>query len=300
VPEPRRVTSSLLRGWPLPSPGSDKKARGSVLVVGGSRETPGAVLLAGDAALRVGAGKLQVGTAGSVAPHVAPLVPEARVVGLAESPGGEIVPDARDRVLELAESADVVLLGTGLLRPEPAADLLEAVLPELDRPVVVDALGSAYLTRRPDGVRHLHGRCVLTLNRSEVLHTLGDEGPGQDADAVDDVDDVAVTVRLAERVGAVVLCGGSRKVVATPEGDVVHLVEEGDAGLGISGSGDVQAGLVAGLLARGATPDQAAVWGAFLHGAGGQRLAESVGRIGFLAREISGVVPALVQSLGGA
>jgi ADP-dependent NAD(P)H-hydrate dehydratase len=297
VPEARRVTSSLLRGWPLPSPGSDKQARGCVLVVGGSRETPGAVLLAGEAALRVGAGKLQVGTAASVAPHVAPLVPEARVAGLVESPGGEIVPAARDRVLELAEGADVVLLGTGLLRPGPAADLLEAVLPELDRPVVVDALGSAYLTRRPDGVRHLGGRCVLTLNGSEVLHTLGDDGPDQDADGVDDVD---VTVRLAQRVGAVVLCGGSRKVVATPEADVVHLVEEGDAGLGVSGSGDVQAGLVAGLLARGAPPDQAAVWGAFLHGAGGQRLAESVGRIGFLAREVPGVVPALVQSLGGA
>ena len=286
----QRVTSSVLRGWPLPSPGSDKETRGCVLVVGGSRETPGAVLLAGEAALRVGAGKLQVGTAGSVAPHVAALVPEARVVGLAESSGGEIVPEARERVLELAEGAAVVLLGTGLLRPAPAADLLEAVLPELDLPVVVDALGSAYLTRHPDGVRHLGGRCVLTLNQSEVLHTLGED----EAD-----DDVGVTVRLAERTGAVVLCGGSRKVVATPDGGVVHLVEEGDAGLGVSGSGDVQAGLVAGLLARGAAPGQAAVWGAFLHGAGGQRLAESVGRIGFLARELPGVVPALVQSLGG-
>jgi hydroxyethylthiazole kinase-like uncharacterized protein yjeF len=291
------VTSSLLRGWPLPSPGSDKQARGCVLVVGGSRETPGAVLLAGEAALRVGAGKLQIGTADSVAAHVAPFAAEARVAGLADSPGGEILPEARDRVLELAESAEVVLIGTGLLRPEPAADLLEAVLPELDHPVVIDALGSAYLTRRPDGVRHLDGRCVLTLNQSEVLHTLGDDGPDQDAE---DVDDVTVTVRLAERVGAVVLCGGPRKVVATPEGDVVHLVEEGDAGLGVSGSGDVQAGLVAGLLARGAAPDQAAVWGAFLHGASGQRLAESVGRIGFLARELPAVVPSLVQSLGGA
>ncbi len=65
-------------------------------------------------------------------------------------------------------------------------------------------------------------------------------------------------------------------------------------------SGDVQAGLVAGLVARGAEPAQAAVWGAFLHGAAGQRLAESIGRVGFLARELPAAVPALMEGLGGA
>lgn len=293
MPDARRVTPSVLRQWPLPEPGAGKEARGCVLVVGGSRETPGAVVLAGEASLRVGAGKLQVGTASSVARDVAVQVPEALVRGLAESDAGEITPDARDDVAELASGAAVVLIGTGLMAPQPAVDLLAAVVPSLDVPVVVDALGSAYLTRTPDGLHHLDGRCVLTLNHGEVLRTLG-EDPDQD-----DVDDVDVSLRLASRTRAVVLCGGPRKVVATPEGEV-HLVEEGDAGLGISGSGDVQAGLVAGLLARGAAPAQAAVWGAFLHGASGQRLAESVGRVGFLARELPGAVPAVVQSLGGA
>ena len=296
MPEPQRVTSSTLRDWPLPSPGTDKEARGSVVVVGGSRETPGAVVLAGEAALRVGAGKLQLATSRSVAPHVATLVPEALVRGLAESDRGEIVAAATDEVLALADGAAVVLVGTGLLAPGSAADLLEAVLPRLDVPVVVDALGSAYLTRHPDGVRHLDGRCVLTLNQVEVMRTLG-EGGG--ADGVDGAEDVELSRRLAARSNAVVLCGGPRKVVACPDGEV-FVVEEGDAGLGISGSGDVQAGLVAGLMARGADPDQAAVWGAFLHGAAGQRLAESVGRVGFLARELPPVVPALVDGLGGA
>jgi ADP-dependent NAD(P)H-hydrate dehydratase len=295
VPEqPERVTSSLLRGWPPPPPGSDKDSRGSLLVVGGSRSTPGAVVLAGEAALRVGAGKVQVATVGSVSTVVASLVPEALVRGCAESQSGELVPAATDDVLAMAEAAAVVLLGPGLPAPEGAADLLEAVVPRLAGTVVVDALGSAFLTRHPDGVRHLQGRCVLTLNHTEVLRTLGEEDDRADRDG-----DVDLAQRLAERSGAVVLCGGSRKVVATPEGRC-WIVDEGDAGLGISGSGDVQAGLVAGLLARGAAPDQAAVWGAFLHGTAGQRLAESVGRVGFLARELPPVVPALVESLGGA
>ncbi len=296
--EPTRVTPSVLRNWPLPAPGPDKEARGAVVVVGGSRATPGAVMLAGEAALRAGAGKLQIGTTRSVAATVATLVPESLVAGLAESEGGEIVPDARDDVLGLADGAGVVLAGTGLLRPETAADLLAAFVPSLDVPLVVDALGSAYLTDNPEGVHHLAGRCVLTLNQHEVVRTLGDEDVAA-AEEAGELDDVDAATRLAARTRAVVLCGGERKVVATPEGDV-YVVEEGDAGLGVSGSGDVQAGLVAGLVARGADPAQAAVWGAFLHGAAGQRLAESIGRVGFLARELPAVVPALMQGLGGA
>ena len=65
------VTVDLLRSWPLPDPGSDKEARGLVVVVGGNRSTPGAVVLAGESALRVGGGKLQVVTAASVAVAVA-------------------------------------------------------------------------------------------------------------------------------------------------------------------------------------------------------------------------------------
>jgi hydroxyethylthiazole kinase-like uncharacterized protein yjeF len=298
VAESTRVTPAVLRDWPLPAPGSDKHARGAVVVVGGSRETPGAVVLAGEASLRAGAGKIQIGTVRSVATTVAMLVPESRVVGLAESEAGEIVPDARDDVLDLAAGAGVVLAGTGLLRPDSGADLLSAFVPSLDAPLVVDALGSAYLTEKPDGVRHLAGRCVLTLNQHEVVRTLGDEDVAK-AEEAGELDDIDAATRLAARTRAVVLCGGPRKVVATPGSDV-FVVEEGDAGLGVSGSGDVQAGLVAGLVARGADPAQAAVWGAFLHGAAGQRLAESVGRVGFLARELPAAVPALMEGLGGA
>lgn len=296
--ESTRVTPSLLRDWPLPAPGSDKDARGSVVVVGGSRETPGAVVLAGEAALRAGAGKVQVGTVRSVATTVATVLPEGLVRGLPESETGELTADARDDVLELADGAGVMLAGTGLMRPDSAADLLASFVPSLDVPLVVDALGSAYLTGEPDGVRHLAGRCVLTLNQHEVVRTLGDDDVAA-AEEAGELDDVDAATRLAARTHAVVLCGGPRKVVATPDGDV-YVVEEGDAGLGVSGSGDVQAGLVAGLVARGAEPAQAAVWGAFLHGAAGQRLAESVGRVGFLARELPAAVPALMEGLGGA
>jgi ADP-dependent NAD(P)H-hydrate dehydratase len=65
----------------------------------------------------------------------------------------------------------------------------------------------------------------------------------------------------------------------------------------VSGSGDVMAGIVTGLAARGATPAQAAVWGTFLHGRSGDRLAAAVGRMGFLAREVLAEVPRVLAEI---
>jgi NAD(P)H-hydrate repair Nnr-like enzyme with NAD(P)H-hydrate dehydratase domain len=87
------------------------------------------------------------------------------------------------------------------------------------------------------------------------------------------------------------------KVVA--HRDDLWRVEAGNAGLGTAGSGDVQAGVVAGLLARGADPAQAAVWGAFLHATTGDRMARRVGPVGYLARELPGELPGLLAELSG-
>ena len=101
-PESTLVTPQVLRDWRLPEPTGGKDARGSVLVVGGSTETLGAVLLAAEAALRSGAGKLQVAVPASLAPVTSAALPEALVRGLAETGEGAIRSDAAERVLDLA------------------------------------------------------------------------------------------------------------------------------------------------------------------------------------------------------
>jgi hydroxyethylthiazole kinase-like uncharacterized protein yjeF len=284
------VTAELLRGWPLPEPGSSKDARGTAVVVGGSSSTPGAVILAGESVLRAGAGKLQVATVRSTAGQVSLALPEALVRGFPETQTGDLDEQACDEVFAMATEAAVTLLGPGLLNPKHADHLLAGVVPRLAGDVVIDALGSAFVTREPEALRHLDGRVVLTLNLDELSHTLDVELERVQEDAL------SAAAELVERTGAVVLCGGPEKVVVAPTGDR-YRIAEGGPGLGTSGSGDVQAGLVTGLLARGAQPDQAAVWGAYLHGAAGDRLAEQQGRAGFLARELPPVVPRLLDWL---
>ena len=284
------VTPATLRGWPLPEPGEDKESRGRTLVVGGSTGTPGAVLLAAEAALRCGAGKLQLATTRSTCAALGVALPEAMVLPLPESDGGAAEPQVPEELLELARSADAVLVGPGLVDEERTRGLVAALLPAVEGALVLDALALALLTREPQALGAAAGRAVLTPNPVELALTLG-------ADSAEVEADLAGAAReLARRTGAVVAAGGGESWIAAPDGRL-WCDDTGSAGLGVSGSGDVLAGLVAGLAARGAEPAQAAVWAAHLHGRAGDRLAASVGRLGFLARELPGQVPRVLAEI---
>jgi NAD(P)H-hydrate repair Nnr-like enzyme with NAD(P)H-hydrate dehydratase domain len=111
-----------------------------------------------------------------------------------------------------------------------------------------------------------------------------------------EADPLAVALRAAEELGAVVALKGPDTLIAAPDGRA-YRYPGGRVGLATSGSGDVLAGLVAGLLARGAEPAGAAAWGVWLHGEAGNALARRVGPIGYLARELPAEVPRLLQRL---
>jgi ADP-dependent NAD(P)H-hydrate dehydratase len=284
VPPADVVTPQALRGWALPEveDGGDKHARGTVVVVGGSVTTPGALLLTGLAALRAGAGKLQIVTVEATAVALAVAVPEAAVVGLSAAADGSLSPDAADEVVSRSERATTVVIGPGLLDEDGARKLLRRVIPRLDGvPVVLDGLALRALAGSPELLEGVPA--VLTPNGGEVRALLGgEEREGEQA-----------AQAVARRYGAAVSSPGW---VAAPDGRTWR-VEAGGIGLGTSGSGDVQAGLVGGVLARGAVPEQAAVWGQYLHAAAGDLLTSQVGRVGFLARELLDEVPTVLGQL---
>jgi ADP-dependent NAD(P)H-hydrate dehydratase len=105
-------------------------------------------------------------------------------------------------------------------------------------------------------------------------------------------------LEAAARWNAFVALKGARTVIATPEGERWQH-EGGNIGLGTSGSGDVLAGVVAGLAARGATLAQAVCWGVALHARAGNQLAQRYGKLGYLARELPEFIPALMEQAAG-
>ncbi|MHC6593044.1 NAD(P)H-hydrate dehydratase [Arthrobacter sp. C152] len=291
------VTPSLLREWPLPAPGEDKYSRGSVLVVGGARATPGAAMLAGAAALRAGAGKLTLAVAESVAVQVGVALPECGALGLPETAEGSVKPEL-DRIDSYLDQADTILVGPGLDDLDLAGGLLRELLTREEREgarpggpaVVLDAYALGALPGLEDRLDPWRGRLILTPNPTEAGILLGRD-PG-DLEA-----DVAA---IARRYDAVVSCQGliARPPGAAPEESDLWKITTGYGGLGTSGSGDVLAGAIAGIRARGTSNAQAACWGTHLHAAAADRLASRLGPLGFLARELSDELPALMLELG--
>ncbi|HEX5736572.1 MAG TPA: NAD(P)H-hydrate dehydratase [Blastocatellia bacterium] len=292
--KPRPLTSSLLSRWPLPQPDEDgdKEDRGRVLVVGGSREMPGAVILAATAALRAGAGKLRIATARSVAQLVASEVPEARVFALPETKGGDIAPSAAKKIARQAERVQAVLVGPGMIDDRAAGRLMRRLVSRITlAALVVDAAALFVLARHADALHGLDGRAILTPHAEEMGKLLG-----EDESAIES-DPMLAAERAAERFQSVIVLKGRRTLIARPGGEV-YSNRTGNVGLATSGSGDVLAGIIAGLAARGAEPVQAAAWAVYLHGRAGDRLAKRMGKLGFLARELLGEIPPLMNSCG--
>lgn len=283
------ITPALLDRVPLPSHDDDvvKHGRGTVLFVGGSSETAGAMILAGLAALRVGAGRLRIMTAASVAPAMQIALPEARVIPLRETADGAIDPDEADRIAEKAAAADATVVGAGILDPEATSPLVDAITSSgTEGVVVVDAGAIAGFGTNPEWAARLGARLILTPNGTEMDHLDGaSDGSSRERCA-----------GAAERLGCVVALRAPDTWVAAPDGSLfVH--RGGNAGLATSGSGDVAAGVFGGLGAQGAPPLAAAVWAPYLHARAGDRLVERIARIGFLARELLDELPIALAEL---
>jgi len=285
----------LLRRFPLPDhpDDGDKEERGRLLVVAGSRELAGAALLAGTGGLRAGAGKLQIVTGASVATALGVAIPEARVVGCAETEEGCIAAAEIEPLLKWVESAQATVIGCGLQHGPPLDALLDALLASgLETPLVLDAAVLGSLAPRAGALRAWRGGAVLLPHAREMARLLECE-----ADEVE-ADPLAAACRAAETFGAVALIKGQYSFIVDPGGRAFRFTG-GGVGLATSGSGDALAGIVGGLAARGAEPLTAALWGVYLHGQAGRALAERIGRIGFLARELLDEVPGIMEAASG-
>lgn len=275
----------LLRSYPLPAVDGDKTSRGNAVLVAGSVTCPGAAVLAATAALRAGAGRVQVVTAPEVSTAVALAVPEALVVGW---DGTAPIPP---RVRNLVERAGAVAVGPGM--EDGAAAVAELVAEHVPSGVhlLADA-GALSATRRliEAGVD-----VVVAPNGSEASRLLADGvGDGRDVEDGGEVDVASCAQRLAQELGRCVAVRDRSTAIASEEG--VWCVE-GARGLGTAGSGDVFAGMALGLLARGIEVHVAIGWAVACHRWAGARLAGDRANPGYLARQLVDLFPEAAAAL---
>ena len=287
APRPVKVDRGLLAAWPLPMPGKDgdKEDRGRLLIVAGSTEVPGAAILAANAALRAGVGKLTVATEETLV--IAQTVPEARVVPL-----GAIARGKRRSAIYADDVFDAVLLGPGL---RASADLARwvrnamAAYPAativLDAGTLTEEVASALPASRTQG----NVRCILTPNAGEMANL-----SSVTKHAVEAAPETTALEFAARHDVAVVLKGAVTWIAMRGR---LWRHAASNLALATSGSGDALAGIIGGLAARGATAEQAAAWGVALHSMAGEKLVRRHGILGTLGREIPHEIPAIMNAI---
>ncbi len=285
----------------MPGTDGDKEMRGHVLMLGGSREMPGAVILAATAALRAGAGKLTIATGASVAQLVALAMPEARVIGLTEARYRRLQPRCRGQPGPAGRSRQCRAGRSRHADEASTARLVHALMPRLVEAnvgLVLDACAMDVLLHPPEhwpeGKPMRFDRpVIMTPHCGEMAHLTG-----IDKDCI-----VGLPDAPALRGGARLECRDCAQGCAHRDRCAGrHAVAARRRRQCRAGQSPARATCwpaSSPAWPRAARPlTQAACWGVALHARAGDRLAQRLGPLGYLAREIAAEVPALLEQIG--
>jgi hydroxyethylthiazole kinase-like uncharacterized protein yjeF len=288
-----RIDQAWRRDHPLPAihDGLDKDARGRALLLAGSTLVPGAPRLAAEAVLRVGAGKVRIATIAAQAPLLGIMMPEAAVVGIPGDLDGEPAAGTVPILTKLLDRCDVLVAGCGMNIGRQTAEMILSLIEAAPSrcPVLLDAGAMTALSDEAKRLSALKRRVVMTPHHGELAQLL-------DCDrAAIGRDPPNAARRAAKAFGATIVLKDHETVIATGTEKLLRWTAS-TPGLGTAGSGDVLAGIIGGLLARGADPLVAAGWGVWLHSAAGGAAARRFGTIGFLAGDMLRELPAIVSS----
>ena len=268
---------------PPRAPQGSKRDHGRVVVVGGAAGMAGAPALAAMAALKSGAGLVELLVPESVAPVAASFDPCVMTRGLpAEAEGGFAAAAAEALAARLA-AADAAVVGPGIGRTAAVRDIVLRLWRDIPGPVVFDADALWALSPADRGRMRDHaGPRVLTPHAGELARLLG-----RDPAAVADADRPALeeaAAALAAEIDAVVVFKGAGTLVIAPERQARN--DTGNPGMATAGTGDVLAGVIAALLGQGLAPFDAARLGAWVHGRAGDAAASDLGQVSMTARDL--------------
>ncbi|MBQ9521552.1 MAG: NAD(P)H-hydrate dehydratase [Oscillospiraceae bacterium] len=270
---------------PPRKPDGHKGDFGKVFLVGGSRAYTGAPYLMASATVGSGCGLVFLGVPGGIWTVEASRCLASIPVALGDADA--LTPDALPALTGQLQACDVLAIGPGLGRFAGVADTVCSVLRDTPKPVVLDADGINALNGHIHILSERRGRVtILTPHEGEFSRLLGKPV----TDRVQQARDFATTY------GCVLVLKGHRTVTATPSGTVL-VNTTGNSGLSKGGSGDVLTGLIASLLAQGATPVQAAAGGVWIHGRAADYAANTLTPYAMTPLDIIGAFPLVFAEL---
>lgn len=263
---------------------------GRVLVIAGSAGMTGAACLCAEAALRSGAGLVTVGCPASVNDILEVKLTEAMTFPLPETYSRTLDTRALALILELAEEADVIALGPGLSREPETAVLVRRLAARVEKPMVIDADALNALADASVILEGEHAPAVLTPHPGEMARLMGVSTQQIQARRAHFAE------AAANRFRATVVLKGASSLIAE-RGRPLTVNPTGNPGMATGGTGDVLAGLIAGLIAQGLLPFEAAAAATYLHGLAGDLAAEEMGELSLTAGDLLYTVPEAITRI---
>jgi NAD(P)H-hydrate epimerase len=270
---------------------SHKGTYGHVGIIAGSVGKTGAATLASQAALRSGAGLVTLAIPSSLNDIVETKLLEVMTYPVPDTTARTFARSGLDRLLGFIRDRTAIALGPGLSTHPETVELVQTLLPKLDKPTVLDADALNALAGRANLLRDCLAPLILTPHPGEMARLEGSLSPQQI-----NADRLNVASAFATRYRVVLILKGARTVVAHPDGRLT-ICSTGNPGMATAGVGDVLTGLLAGLLAQGLSTWDAACAGTFLHGRAGDLAAEQVGQPGLTAGDLVQHIPHALQEL---
>ena len=265
-----------------------KGSFGHLLALAGSPGKTGAAALCTRGALRCGTGLVTLGVPEGLHGALEPSLVEAMTAPLAQTASGGLSTTALDAIRELARDKNALALGPGLGTDEETQDLIKTLVADCELPLVLDADGLNGILDDLSCLEQAKGPRILTPHPGEMARLSGIST----ADIQKNRPDIAR--KFATTHGVILILKGAQTMVALPDGSL-HLCPTGNPGMAAGGMGDVLTGVIAGLLAQGFSPENAALAGVFLHGMAGDFLETHQSRFGFLASVLADALPLTME-----
>lgn len=263
---------------------SNKGTLGSLLCICGSYGMAGAAIMAGKAALRCGIGLLKIAVPKSIYPVCATNILESVYYPLEETSNGVISSKNTDFLLEMCEKSSAVVIGCGLSVCDDTKNLVQSVITNCEKPLVIDADALNCICNKPEILKNLKAPAIITPHPSEMARLLHSTPKTVNSNREN------TAIDFAKKFGVVTVLKGAGTIISSPDGEV-YINHTGNSGMATGGSGDVLSGIIGSLLAQGASPINAAAAGVFLHGTIGDLAAEKLGKISMLPTDMIDMIP---------
>ncbi|MFP4082954.1 MAG: NAD(P)H-hydrate dehydratase [Candidatus Aminicenantes bacterium] len=277
---------------PSPLPARDKKGHkgvfGDVLFIAGAANYFGAPYYSALSFLKAGGGYSRLASPASITPFIANKGSEIVFAPQEETTSGSLALSSKQKLLQLSDQVDMVVLGPGLSLHEETQELVRQVTKEIRKPLLVDGDGITAICKNVEMLKERNQPTILTPHLGEMSRITGLPIKKIDGEII------PILQKETEKLNSIIILKGAHSLAAFPEGNI-YINMSGNCGMATAGSGDVLTGTIAAMLGLGLSLPEAVKTGVFMHGFSGDLAAAAKGEDGITAQDILDYLPLAVK-----